>query len=509
MTPRLTLNITSSQKDSMGSEATKSFGIDGGTIGRSSNNDWALPDPDRFMSSQHALILYQDSEFFITDLSTNGVFINNADDALGKGNTCTLNKINTITVGKFTISVEIQSEDRSSDVETMIAAPSNDPFASTGSLMDELSISDDAQDPMDFLAKPQGPASSPPTNNLLGEISEPQSALLGSDLPEDLFDENREFASAPSVDDAFVPPNTVPDPFLPQTPVQPTAKSGIPENWDQTTFTKLDKVDIPEDPFATSTSAIPSVAPQAQVPPSTYQAEQTLVSQAPEVPLAKPGNLGDLLHHKPTPSTIPTPNIPQVPPSGALNLERSKAAFRESGLDPSLLDDMNFIDSAVSLLPHVLEGLLSTLRSRAEIKNELRASKTILQQVENNPLKFSVNIQDAAQNMFVNLRPGFLDPQESVKQAFSDLTQHETALITGIQSGLNALLGKISPESIETKIENLENKKNLFGKISSSKKWGYYKETYQHIMEHSNDSFIDMFGDDFLKGYESYISKHK
>jgi len=527
MTASLILTITSQQKGAMGAEASKTFDINGGTIGRSNNNDWILPDPDRFMSSQHALILYQKNEFLVTDLSTNGVYINNAEDALGKGNTTSLNRVRTLTVGKFTIKVDIKSEAMSSGLETMVAPPSPD----TSSLLDDLIVSTDAQDPMDFLGKPQD--LSPEPSNLLVSTPDTPISPFDSGLPEDLFSEEKEFSSTPLIEDAFEAPKAIPDPFLDSNSALPAKSSGIPENWDQTTFTSLDSLDLPEDPFASairptpprqtviptspSTKTEPSItptSPSTSPPPTNDNFQETLISQAPELDTP---SLSSLINDTSSPATS---NAAQTPPvqtttkplqgnDSQYNYPQAAASFRENGLDPQLLNDANFVDLSVSLLPFVINGLLSTLRSRAEIKNELRASKTILQQVENNPLKFSVNTQDAVQNLLTNQRPGFLSPQASVKQAFEDLTQHETALITGIQSGLNALLGKISPESIESRIENQENKKNLFGKISSSKKWDYYKETYQHIMEHSNDSFIDMFGDDFVKGYENYISKHK
>ena len=54
-------------------------------LGRSKDCDWCLPDPDRTISSRHAEIFFDGSRFRIRDISTNGVFINDASEALGKG----------------------------------------------------------------------------------------------------------------------------------------------------------------------------------------------------------------------------------------------------------------------------------------------------------------------------------------------------------------------------------------------------------------------------------------
>ncbi len=44
----------------------------GGSVGRTAGNNCVLPDPERFISSKHAMISFQDHRFAITDTSTNG-----------------------------------------------------------------------------------------------------------------------------------------------------------------------------------------------------------------------------------------------------------------------------------------------------------------------------------------------------------------------------------------------------------------------------------------------------
>ena len=66
----LVLKITSQQNVQMGHQATKTFGVEGGSIGRAAGNNWVLPDPARFLSSQHALISFQDDQFLEAALKT-------------------------------------------------------------------------------------------------------------------------------------------------------------------------------------------------------------------------------------------------------------------------------------------------------------------------------------------------------------------------------------------------------------------------------------------------------
>ena len=81
----LTLRIISKQKDLLGSDSTKVFSVHGGTIGRAPDNDWILPDPDRYVSAHHAIIDYQGGAYYLTDSSSNGVYVNDSDQSVGSG----------------------------------------------------------------------------------------------------------------------------------------------------------------------------------------------------------------------------------------------------------------------------------------------------------------------------------------------------------------------------------------------------------------------------------------
>ncbi len=45
----LHLEIISEHREIVGDDAVREFTEDGGTIGRSLQNDWILPDPDKFI----------------------------------------------------------------------------------------------------------------------------------------------------------------------------------------------------------------------------------------------------------------------------------------------------------------------------------------------------------------------------------------------------------------------------------------------------------------------------
>ena len=80
----LRLRIVSDQRRLLGDRSSITFTVDGGNIGRSADNDWVLPDPLRYVSAHHARVEYRDGQFFLEDLSTNGVFVNDDERPLAK-----------------------------------------------------------------------------------------------------------------------------------------------------------------------------------------------------------------------------------------------------------------------------------------------------------------------------------------------------------------------------------------------------------------------------------------
>jgi type VI secretion system FHA domain protein len=81
----LTLKIVSKQRHILGADSLRVFSVHGGSIGRAADNDWVLPDPDRYISGHHATIDYRDGAYYLRDTSTNGVFVNRSEQPVGRG----------------------------------------------------------------------------------------------------------------------------------------------------------------------------------------------------------------------------------------------------------------------------------------------------------------------------------------------------------------------------------------------------------------------------------------
>jgi len=105
----LQLKIVSEHRELVGDDAEREFFEEGGTIGRSLQNDWILPDPDRYISGRHATIDHKGGTYYLLDTSSNGVYFNDEVEPVGKGNPRRLFDGDRIRMGDFQFVVSLDS----------------------------------------------------------------------------------------------------------------------------------------------------------------------------------------------------------------------------------------------------------------------------------------------------------------------------------------------------------------------------------------------------------------
>lgn len=511
----VTFEVISSNRDVLADESTREFDVAGGTIGRAFDNDWVLPDPMRYISSKHARISFEGGTFYLEDISKNGVLVED-DRPIGRGGRVDLSTIERVRMGDYLMTVSLSADTTDLNSQTLVGeAPSEEEFALTSGFEFDLP---DTQSSDDFLGNGDDMGLGDLDLDDSDPLAIPDDGLLLPDTPTLEISDSQPHEGIPSLEDAmFLSDDQHADKQAPLPTVDAATEKGgfIPENWDLTGINPkvvIDKSPAPE-PAEPSKPAIPSI----EIPPKAVEATEAPPKPAAEAaptpaPIPTPQPIpAPAAEATPTPGPTPppTPAVPAAQGEVAAPGNKAAQAFAEAGIDAALLSDPEFMDQWAAMLPTVLGGLLELLQSRATIKNEMRASKTTLQPVENNPLKFSLNAPDAVHNLFVSPRAGFLPADQAISDAMADLKLHQVALINGVQGGLGALVGKLSPQAIETLAEQGQVKKNLLGKITGANLWEAYKQTYANILENSTDSFLDVFAEDFVKAYEGHILQHK
>jgi type VI secretion system FHA domain protein len=113
----LRLTITSEQGPLLGDSASIVFGVGGGSIGRAHDNDWVLPDPQRYISAHHARILFRNGQYLLEDCSTNGVFVNDSAEPARRHGPLPLHDGDVLRLGGYRITAIIDGTDASPQAE--------------------------------------------------------------------------------------------------------------------------------------------------------------------------------------------------------------------------------------------------------------------------------------------------------------------------------------------------------------------------------------------------------
>jgi type VI secretion system protein len=157
----LRLRIVSDHASLLGDQSTKVFGVHGGTIGRATDNEWILPDPERYLSGKHARIDFRAGTYVLVDTSSNGTYVNGAQVPLGKYHDYQLRDGDYVRLGEYELLVSIdKSNDFPPEASAIVAydgqAPSSAVAKSTANdLGADLDLSE-LLEPSDLLTADSG-----------------------------------------------------------------------------------------------------------------------------------------------------------------------------------------------------------------------------------------------------------------------------------------------------------------------------------------------------------------
>lgn len=143
----LKLTIIDDQHDHPGRGGSIVFGVGGGGIGRAHDNDWVLPDPQRYLSAHHARVQFRDGAYYLLDTSTNGVFVNDGTVPIGRRAPYPLRDGDRLRMGDYKLLVSIDTERGDAPEASSIFPVTADPLTtnsmvSRGDIGIELNVRD-------------------------------------------------------------------------------------------------------------------------------------------------------------------------------------------------------------------------------------------------------------------------------------------------------------------------------------------------------------------------------
>jgi type VI secretion system protein ImpI len=187
-----------------------------------------------------------------------------------------------------------------------------------------------------------------------------------------------------------------------------------------------------------------TAVPEMEVFPDRY-AEELPPSAAPPPPVSEPAP-------PPTAADLPQPAAEPVPPQTS-QADLLRRLAKGCGVPEEAFAGRDAGDVAEELgmlMRIVAENLKQLLVARAESRGLMRSSnQTMVQALDNNPLKFSPTPEDALRIMFGPRTKSYLDAPRTLQQSFDDIKAHQIDTYTAMQHALQMLLEDFDPHAIE------------------------------------------------------------
>jgi len=568
----LQLSITKHPSSEVVTQLSHCFDQNGGSIGRAEKNDWILPDKDRYVSSVHARIQLKDGQYELIDQSTNGVFLNNSKEPLGSANPVKLQNGDSLKMGGYEIQVSLMLADTGFDDLLSGDAgevASLDPLAALGaeSEMPTPVIDVPTTEPVDDLdrwlepdnnaalpwetestapnlqdiAPTLDPPLSPQITNRPDVINGPQSDLLdivSANSKSQELDPLALLDSQSMVDDlspameenwqGSSQPQDV-DPIN-----EPMQLGGlIPDDWDDDLLTPapVEAVSVVVE-SASIAVGLPE-AEQPQIPAESIEKTFVPIQEKPSVdslldliskPVESIPELASVIPDEVGPIIIaPEPNVPNVaapepvtvpavvppprlPPSADSISIINALGLNAKDLSSEQISNLNHVVGSV--VKESVSGLMQVLGARAAIKNEFRMAATLIQAAENNPLKFSVNVDEAMETLFVRESKAYMGSVEAIHDGFEDVKNHQLAMLTGMRAAFQSMFGRFDPEKLQARFE-ADGVSGMTASGRKAKYWEAFEKYYRSWAEDQDMVFHELFGDDFVEAYEQQMEQLK
>lgn len=485
-----------------------SFGEDGGTLGRSADNDWVLPDPKFYTSGRHARIKCEGDGFVVEDLSTNGTFHNNPDRLVGKQRSARLDDGDMLYVGEFQIRVRIEqpgeippagSGSDSSELDSLLLDPEPDKRADG----EQEQERDEFDDLLEGRTPRRGDEESAPAEQDTG----PQFGADrfgddegGLDLDDD--DEDDKASSGASDSDYQQSPERE---YFAAPGVEQEAEDDIPDEWDALLTGFF------EPPANASMSKSESKPAESESRPAKESESPPGQSEPPVRERAQEPSRAERAESAETSGKASESRKPSAPRKSAAGQgDVMLRILQELGIDEAAgeIDPEDFAEQMGQVVRMVGEGLMQLLASRAEIKNEFRIDQTRISSSRNNPLKFSPTIEEAMRRVFVERDvPGFISGAESFEQALNDLRAHQMAILAAVQGAIESVIRQFNPEHLENKLKKISPISASAPLIKQAKCWNLFTSHYEEISANLRDDAKKIFVREFAEAYERSSSE--
>jgi type VI secretion system protein len=480
----MTLILTIRNREAITDGVAGTFAMTGDSaiIGRSKNNAWTLPDASNIVSSRHCEIRKQGDSYILTDISTNGTFLNGAaqrmteERAIKAGDAFKIGPYDIVaSFGEIAPAAAVPSEPEAAAAPPPAAEPA------------APSEPEPAAPPPEPVADAAPPAPPPVTDGgWIGDDSEPVGAA-----PEPVATAHEPPPLAPEPPPV---PEPAPPPLAPEPP--PLAPEPPPLAAEPPPL-------APEPPPLAEPVAPP---PTAEMPAAADPAPAPAEDAVPENVTVMWNELADINKVDWDRGGIGEGAAPAAPVTTAPGDDPARALIAAVALtEAEVKATPELVGKAGSLLRRLISGLIVMVEARARAKAQMGAEVTQLQLDGNNPLKFARSPEGALAQLLNPPASGFLDAEKAVDDAYLDLQSHQVATLAAIPGALRATLERFSPGAIRRRAAGAGVLARLLPALHDAALWRNYEREYVKVKNESDEAFMEVFSKEFRKAYERQL----
>lgn len=491
---------------------------DGGTIGRAPGNRLVLSSGE--VSSSHAVVSFSSGVFYIQDSSRNGTALNTPQNKLVPQRPYALKSGDRIFIEPFELQVSVDDGfsgaawGGGSDV-----LGQDDPFAPVaplagGSSGSPLTFDEGEVDPLKFfqpLPSHAAPRAHEPAHRPTGDALIDVAFQAPVPMPPPPSPAERSAGGGggipvgydPLADDGFGVGPDMSDPFAPA-PAPPSPVYAPPRQAARP---------VPPPVVAPPPAAVPRPAPSS----GRRVVSSRRTGAVPIIPpdQAPPATADPVVPVRPAESVraadAPVPEPPRTPPASPsavsgpdpLALILEGAGLKDAPVTPELARNFG------QILRIVVSGVMDVLHARQGIKEEFRMRQTMFRPADNNPLKFSANVDDALHNLLVKKNPAYLGAVDAFGDAFDDLRDHQIAMLAGMRVAFEHLLSAFDPERLQREFEDSAAKGAFPLMPTKMRYWDLFIDKRRDMVRDPESAFAELFGAEFARAYEEQFRQLK
>jgi type VI secretion system protein len=489
----LRLRVVGNLAKVLGEGATRVFGVHGGTIGRSGENDWILPDPERYVSGKHARIEYRGGIFVLHDTSSNGTYLNGATDPVSATGPYDLKDGDRLRMGDFEFVVSIDaSNDFPPDKSAIVAYDGLGQSSHT-----RQSTDDDLGAPLNLdalLAADDDSGSRIKPVNAYGQVVELEPLEPRPRKPRRSKDGSYTSASglhkvsasglhrisASGVHKASVSGLHRLSSAANASPVPPPPPSGGSSLLDEENPTQV--------PWNLATRRVePFRNPQKTAAADIARASESAPARVESAPRAD----------------VPQATAPsQTTDNGGL-----QQLCRGAGIDPSNIPvhlQPQVLLIAGQILREMMFGLMDVQQARTEMRNRFRIPQGSA--AEGSPLNFSGGVEEALRRLFEQRGSRYPGPAEAVRETFREIKSHHQAVAAAMQTAYAEVLSRLDPTELQDRFDRGKKGNGLLG-TNKGKYWDLYTEFYPSLGVAPRGELPHLFVEEFARAYEARMAE--